>query len=57
MNLEIIPTGINDANDFVNNFHRHNKLTRGGKGDCHQSANAIRLSGRRRGLDIGEKIK
>ena len=57
MNLGMIPTGINDANDFVNNFHRHNKLLRGGERNCQQSANAIPLSGWRRGLDLGEKIK
>lgn len=31
MSLEIIPIGINEANNFVDNFHRHNKPTRGGK--------------------------
>ena len=57
MNLGIITTGINDANDFVNNFNRHNNFPRGGKRNCQQSANAIPLSGWRRGLDLGEKIK
>ncbi len=55
MNLGMIPTGINDANDFVNNFNRHNNFPRGGKRNCQQSANAIPLSGWRRGLDLGEK--
>ena len=31
MNLEVIPIGIREANEFVKNFHRHNKPTNGGK--------------------------
>ena len=29
--LEIIPMTISEANEFVDNFHRHNKPTQGGR--------------------------
>tara|TARA_R100000664_G_scaffold1602_2_gene4075 strand:- start:1138 stop:1590 length:453 start_codon:yes stop_codon:yes gene_type:complete len=31
MSLEIIPVTIREANEFVANFHRHNKPTQGGR--------------------------
>ena len=31
MRLQVVPMTIRDANDFVDNFHRHNKPVRGAK--------------------------
>ena len=31
MNLSVTPVTLREANEFVSNFHRHNKPTRGGK--------------------------
>ena len=31
MKLQVIPLTIRDANEFVTNFHRHNKAVRGAK--------------------------
>ena len=31
MSLQIVPLTIREANEFVANFHRHNKHTHGGK--------------------------
>ena len=31
MSLEIIPITIREANEFIDNFHRHNKPTQGGR--------------------------
>ena len=29
--LEVTPVSLREANEFVENFHRHNKPTQGGK--------------------------
>ena len=31
MSLELVPISLREANEFVMNFHRHNKSTQGGK--------------------------